>query len=111
MYTYNELVEKIQNQEPVACKDISGVQVFMLLHDRVVKSVKNHNTIYELNFLPVDYNVEETLRINEQTCPTYSSCGKMIDYIVKQFKKHLPIYIELEDELYEIIVEVLVSNE
>ena len=112
MYTYNELVEKIQKQEPVSFKEISGVQVFMLLHDRVVKSVNNYNTIYELNFLPIEYSVKETIiYINEKTCPTYSSCGRIIDSIINQFKKHLPIYVELEDELYEIIVEVLVSNE
>jgi len=112
MYTYSELVEKIQKQEPVSFKEISGVQVFMLLHDRVVKSVNNYNTIYELNFLPADYSVKETIiHINEMTCPTYSSCGRVIDSIINQFKKHLPIYIMLEDELYELVVEVLESNE
>lgn len=104
---YSEVVRKFKDKEPVHSTDINGVQIFMLLHDRLIKTVRLGSTLYEVNFIPMDYGMNSMLYINLATCQDYNDANTIFKRMITLYKNHEPIYINLEEEYFEIKLEIL----
>lgn len=110
--TYDKIVETIREQGHVSANDVSGVQTFMLLHDRVIKTIEYHHIIYEINFIPVDYTEAEVwLEVNDDCCPDFRSTTVVVENMMTAFSKHQLICMNLDGELFDLAIEVLETYE
>lgn len=112
---YMEIVNIIRSGDKVKSDNVSGIQLFMLLRDKVIKQieVKKIGT-FELNFVPVEEDdiPVEPLRLNQDNCFSFFTAGRFIKDLVKQYKStHKVLYVAIEDETYELYIEELESNE
>lgn len=112
---YMEIVNTIRSGAKAKATDISGIQLFMLLRDKVIKQieVKKIGT-FELNFVPVEEDdiPVEPLQLNQDNCFSFFTAGRFIKDLVKQYKSGQKIlYVAIEDETYELYIEELERNE
>ena len=111
---YMEIVNTIRSGAKAKATDISGIQLFMLLRDRVIKQIEVREIgTFELNFVPIDEDEMEVepLRLNEKNCSSFFSAGKFIKDLVKQYKStHKVLCVAIEDETYELYIEELESK-
>lgn len=105
---YEELVRKIQDKEKVTFREITGVQLLMLLRDGIIKSINYFGTLYEMNFIPITY-AYEPIEINDSNCATIGQAETIITKILKSVM-HEKVYLHLGDKYYHIIIEILESN-
>ena len=104
---YEEIAEKLKKKQMIMSSDVSGMQVFMLLHDRLVKNVKYHDELYEINFIPMEEPMDTTIRIDDKLYPKYRDVDKVFKLIIDLYKKDEPAYIDLDGEYYQIILDIL----
>ena len=114
MMDYMEIVNIIRSGAKAKATDISGIQLFMLLRDRVIKQieVKEIGT-FELNFVPVEEDdiPFKPLRLNQDNCFSFFTAGRFIKDLVKQYKSgQKTLYVAIEDETYELYIEELESK-
>lgn len=107
---YSDIVTKLRNKETVYGSEVSGYQLIMLLQDREIKNVKLDNTLYEVNFNIITYSFSAT-DITEENCPTIRHAHKVIADWVNHYKSGLPSYIHMDNEYFEIIIDVLETKE
>ena len=111
---YMEIVNIIRSGDKIKADNVSGLQLFMLLRDRVIKQieVKKIGT-FELNFVPVEEEdiPVEPLRLNNDNCSNFFTAGAFLSDLVKQYKSgHKILYVAIEDEIYELYIEELESK-
>lgn len=115
MMDYIEIVDTIRSGTKVKATDVSGLQLFMLLRDRVIKQIEVREFgMFELNFVPVDEDEMDAkpLRLNEVNCRTFLQAGDYIKFLVKQYRHGVKsIYVAIEDEPFQLYIEELESNE
>lgn len=105
---YFEIVEKIRNHEKLSAKDINGFQLIMLLQDKEVKNISYHGNLFEINFIPITYAFEAYV-LKEEEFPTFRDGEKIIEHWVHCYDVNKTIYIEIENEYFEVILELLES--
>lgn len=114
MMDYMEIVNTIRSGNKVKFDKISGIQLFMLLRDKVIKNIEVKEIgIFELNFVPVEEDEMEIepLRLNEKNCFSFLSASKFLSDLVKQYEStHKVPYVAIEDEAYELYIEKLESK-
>lgn len=113
MMEYMDIVNTLKSGAEVKSTDVSGIQLFMLLRDKVIKqiAVKEIGT-FELNFVPVEEDdiPVEPLRLNQDNCFSFFTAGRFIKDLVKQYKSGQKIfYVAIEDEIYKLYIEELES--
>lgn len=112
---YMEIVNTIRSGDKVKSDNVSGIQLFMLLRDKVINNIKVRGFgVFELNFIPVEEDdiPVEPLRLNKDNCFSFFTAGRFIKDLVKQYKSGQKIlYVAIEDEIYELYIEELESNE
>ena len=111
---YMDIVNIIRSGDKVKTDNVSGIQLFMLLRDRVIKQieVKEIGT-FELNFVPVEEDdiPIEPLRLNNDNCFSFFTAGTFLSDLVKQYKSgQKTLYVAIEDETYELYIEELESK-
>ena len=111
MMDYMEIVDTIRNGNKVKAEQISGIQLFMLLRDKVIKNIEVRGFgIVELNFVPVDEDdiPVEPLRLNKDNCFSFVTASRFVKDLVEQYKSaHKILYVAIEDETYELYIEEL----
>lgn len=101
--TYQEIVEKMKNNEGVSSAEITTEQILMLFHDRYLKTVAWGSDLYEFNLIPTE-NKEYWAYDN-----FHSSYA--LRQIVKMFNEDKPVYLLIQDEGFEVKLEILETNE
>lgn len=105
---YCEIVNKIETGQEVECRDIGGMQLMHLFFDRVLKSFEYHQVLYEINFLPIEYNDSKIFHeINNDTCFDFTTATNFLEGFVNSFKNNVGIFIKFEDNYYEIVLDIL----
>ena len=105
---YFEIVEKIRNHEHFPITEISGFQLLMLIQDKEVKSIGYCGNIFEINFIPVTYAFEAYV-LKEEELPTFHDGEKIIEHWVHCYDVKRAIYVQIENEYFEIILDLLES--
>lgn len=115
MMEYMDIVNTIRSGAEVKSTDVSGIQLFMLLRDKVVKNLEVSEVgIFEFNFVPVNEDEMDArpLRLNKVNCRNFSQAGDYIKFLVRQYKHgEKSIYVAIEDETFQLYIEELESNE
>ena len=111
-YTYEELTTKLRNKETVLLSDATLTQMFKLIHDKFIKYVAFQGTTYEITFLPVDECDSGCgyISLNENRYPE-NNFFKFITLILKNLDAENNVYLNLEDELFIIHIEILETEE
>jgi len=109
--TYIEIVEKIRGGEKVNLSTVTMPQVFMCMHDRVVKNIGINNDIYELIFIPIEEPVGKVIYMDEEHYPTTHDIFNLLQEIFDTIKENNSITMLLEDEFFELKLEVLETKE
>jgi len=105
---YSEIVEKVRNNEGLASKDITGFQLIRLLQDKEIKDVVYCGNRFEINFIPITFTWEPYV-LKEEDLPTFQDGEKILEYWIHCYDAKKAIYIQIEKEYFEIIVDLLES--
>jgi hypothetical protein len=110
-YTYEELTTKLKNKESVSLSDATPTQVFKLIHDKIIKCVSFQGTTFEMTFLPVDkYNgYSGYTSLNDY--PENRHFFNFVALILTNLDAENNVYLNLEDELFIIHIEILETEE
>lgn len=115
MMDYMEIVDTIKSGNKVKSDNVSGIQLFMLLRDKVIKDVKVRKFgTFEFNFVPVEEEdiAIKPLQLNKDNCFSFFTAGTFIKEIIKQYRRgDKSIYVTIEDETFQLYIEELESNE
>lgn len=108
---YKEVVERLRENRGVSPRDCKGIFLFYLLQDREIKNVKFRNKVYEVNFISTnEYNV--FYNISEDTCSTWNDAMRKMEVILTQIIDYKnQMYITIDDEVFEVVIEELESDE
>lgn len=109
--TYGEIVNKITAHERIKAKDIPGTWFFYLLQDGVIKQISFHGNIYEINFIPSAPISSGLFIVDDKLCKTGDDAVDMLATIIRGVVDGLNLYIVLDEEYFEIKLELLESNE
>lgn len=107
---YSEVVEKIRNNEKLMGSEISGKQLMMLLQDKEIKNISFKGKLYEVNFVPVTFAFEAD-DIDDVSCPNIGSLTKFFDKWVDNYEREQHNYIQMDGEYFELILDILETNE
>jgi len=107
---YSEVVEKIRNHENLFSKDVTGFQLLMLIQDCEIKNIGYHGNLFEINFIPIPYAFEPYI-LKDEELPTFLDGEKIIEHWIHCYDVNKSIYVQIEDEYFEIRVELLESAE
>ena len=114
---YSEIVRKLQANERIDISMISGVQMFMLLHDKILNRINYKSKgVFEFNFIPVEENEEDwsksTVIINDKTCPNIKEAENIVKSLIDNYIMGLEVIcINLDSEAYKLVIEILESHE
>lgn len=107
---YSEIVEKIRNHESLASKDVTGFQLIMLLQDKEIKEVAYHGNKFEINFIPVTYAFKAYV-LKEEELSSFHDGEEIIMRWIHCYDAKEPIYVQIEDEYFAVILDLLESAE
>lgn len=107
---YAEVVERIRKHKGVKASDITGMQMIMLLQDREIKTVIMHGNEYEIYFIPVTYAFE-AIELSDVNCPTLYNAERFLEEWIERFENNKDIFVQIEDEFFQIIIDVLETVE
>ena len=111
MNFYNEIAAKVKAGKKISSIGIPGYYFFMLFHDRLIKQLFYKGVTYEMNFIPVDDVPDRCIVINDKTCRDFEVFVTMTTNMLEHYSEGLSVGIQLEDEYFQIIFEVLETNE
>ena len=109
--TYADVVNKVQAKEHIKAKEIPGTWFFYLFQDGIIKTVSYKNNLYEVNFIPSAPVSTGLFIIDDQMCKTGFDAMNMFETIVRGVVDGLKLVIALDEEYFEIKLEMLESNE
>ena len=107
---YFEIVEKLRNHEHLSTKEVSGFQLLMLIQDKEIKNIRYHGNIFEINFIPI-ISVLEPYILKEEELSTFRDGEKIIEHWVHCYDVNKAIYVQIENEYFEVILDLLESAE
>ena len=105
---YSEIVEKVRHKTPLPMTDVTGYQLIKLLFDREVPNIRYQGNTFEVNFVPVTYAFTAT-PITEEYLPTFKDGERLITQWIECNKTDTPMYVMLNDDYFEIKLELLES--
>ena len=105
---YNEIVEKVRKSEHLSSKDITGFQLIMLLQDKELKDIVYYGNKFEINFIPITYAFEAHT-LSDTELKTFDDGAKIIEHWIHCYDVKKPIYVQIENEYFEIILDLLES--
>lgn len=112
MMEYKEIAHKMSSGEYVSYSDMTAEQVMMLCRDRYIKLYHNEHGIFEINiFKTTDTEPISCTRYYPETNghTSIEKVCELLDCIVADSERKVPIIMVLENEQYEVVVEQLES--
>ena len=111
---YREIVHKMSLGESVSYEEVTDEQLMMLYRDRYIKLYHNEFGEFEINIIKItDTDTESTsfTRYYPDTKDntSHKKICELLDCIVTDSERKVPIRMVLEKEQYEVIVEQLES--
>jgi hypothetical protein len=110
---YKEIIHKMNLGESVSYEDVTDEQLMMLYRDRYIKLYHNEFGEFEINILKITPDTEPITftryypDTNGHT--SHKKICELLDCIVTDSKRKVPIMMALENEQYEVVVEQLES--
>ena len=106
---YKELVEKIKAGEHIRANDISAAQMFRLYKDRHLKYIQSHGNEYELNLIPLnnESHIYEAVKPDD----SFKVFIELVDTFIENKKKDKPSFLICDHEEYEVVMELMTTNE
>lgn len=110
--TYSEIVKKVTDKEPLSTQDVNAEQMFKLYLDRHLKYVEYKGSQYELNLVPLDEeasknHVYEQIKYDDQ----FGAFCELVEVFIKNTEKNKRSFLISEHKEYEVVMELMVSNE
>lgn len=105
--TYEEIVDKLNNGDKVLVSEVSGTQLFMLIHDHVIHNVWVRDALYEFNFIPVDEPTWDCIFINDELYPAGKSFNELFRAIIRNYETEQTVGIAINDEYFVLNIEIL----
>ena len=105
---YSEIVEKIRKNEKLALKDVTGLQLIMLIQDKEIESVRYHGNTFEVNFIPVTYAFGAYI-LKEEELSSFHDGEKIIEHWINCYGVKKNIYVQIEDEYFAVVLDLLES--
>ena len=105
---YSEIVKKIRDYGCLPINDVSGFQLLMLIQDNEIKNINYRGNIFEINFIPITYAFEPYV-LKEEELPTFQDGEKIIEHWIHCYDVKKAIYVQIEDEYFEVILDLLES--
>lgn len=105
--TYEEIVDKLNNGDKILVNEVSGTQLFMLIHDHVIKNVMVRDALYEFNFIPVDEPTGNCIFIDDNTYPVGSNFKELFRAIIRNYETEQTVGIAINDEYFVLNIEIL----
>lgn len=112
MMEYREIVHKMSMGESVSYEEVTDEQLMMLYRDRYIKLYHNEFGEFEINILKIkDTESTSFTRYYPDTTghTSHKKICELLDCIVTDSERKVPIRMVLEKEQYEVIVEQLES--
>lgn len=107
---YSEIVEKVRKHERLPITEVSGFQLLMLIQDKEVKNISYHGNVFEINFIPITFTWEPYI-LKEEELPTFRDGERIIEHWVHCYDVKKAIYVQIENEYFEVILDLLESAE
>lgn len=110
--TYSEIVEKVTAKEPLSTQNVNAEQMFKLFLDRHLKYVEYKGNQYELNLVPLDEEASKN-HVYEQikSDDRFSAFCELVEVFIKNTEKNKRSFLISEHKEYEVVMELMVSNE
>ncbi len=108
--TYLEIVKRLEQKIEVRFSEVTGLQVLMLLRDKKIANFSYENNLYEINFIPTE-DEHNYIQITNKNCSSFREVTRIINHCVVCYKANIPAYIMLEDEKFEVYVDILENRE
>lgn len=105
--SYEKIVEKLKNEGTIASSDITAEQLLMLLHDRYIKEIEYEHTLYEFNLMPI----EDTKNKYKYWDYDKIDCISLMRAIIETLIKNKSVYILIQDEPFQVKLEVLETKQ
>jgi hypothetical protein len=113
MMEYREIVHKMSLGESVSYEEVTDEQLMMLYRDRYIKLYHNEFGEFEINIVKMTPDTEPTsfTRYYPDTNghTSHKKICELLDCIVTDSERKVPIRMVLENEQYEVVVEQLES--
>lgn len=112
MMEYKEIVHKMTLGESVRYDDVTDEQLMMLYRDRYIKEYHNEFGEFEINiFKTTDTELTSLTRYYPDTNghTSHKKICELLDCLVADSERKVPIRMVLEKEQYEVVVEQLES--
>jgi hypothetical protein len=110
---YKEIVHKMTLGESVSYDDATDEQIMMLYRDRYIKEYHNEFGEFEINIFKMTIDTEKIsfTRYYPDTNghTSHKKICELLDCIVADSERKVPILMVLENEQYEVVVEQLES--
>lgn len=103
---YVDIVAKIENKEHLSSSDVTGVQLMNLLREKVIKDIVYKGTRYEINFVPITFAFG-AITVTDEIYSKFNDVVKLIEHFIHCYDAPTDCYIQLNNEYYKIILEVL----
>lgn len=108
--TYKEIVEKLDAHENVPCSEVNGAQIFMLFQDRYLKYITKDGCTYEINIVPVEDN-HVGVNLTRERYPAYKDMLKVFEDAITASKTGHECYVYFEGFSFQIVIEVMETDE
>ena len=98
--------------ESLGAKDVNAEQIFRLYLDRHLKYVSYRGNQYELNLIALDEeasknHVYEQIKYDDQ----FGAFCELVEVFIKNTEKNKRSFLICDHKEYEVIMELMVSNE
>lgn len=107
---YSEIVEKIHKHEGLSITDVTGFQLIILLQNKEFETISYHGNIFEINFIPITYTFDAYL-LDENKLNTFIEGEKVIEHWIHCYDVQKPIYVQIENEYFKVILDLLETAE
>lgn len=105
---YSEIVKKVRNHEDLSITDVTGFQLIMLIRDREIKDIVYFGNKFEVNFIPITYAFEPYI-LKEEELSRFREGERIITRWIHYYNEQKPIYVQIENEYFEVILDLLES--
>lgn len=99
---YSSIVNYLDTCGHISCDWISGVQAFMLLHDKKIKGYGVYGAHYTFKFVPIEYEPPSYFYIADNNCKTFDDATNKIKQMIDAYNHGKRVYLLLEDEMFEL---------
>jgi len=107
---YSEIVEKMKIHAPLTVQEVSAEQMFHLYKDRYMKYISYHGNQYELNLVPVEPGEKHVYELIREY-DTFNAFAELVELFIKNTQNNRRSFLICEHKEYEVIMELMESNE